>query len=166
MSDDWKIWQDGDLPDDVWQFIKDNKFFGMIIPKEYGGLGFSHFAHAEVIQKLSSRSVPVCVTVMVPNSPGPAELLLHYGTKEQKDELLPKLAVGEHIPCFALTEPTAGSDAASIKSRATVFKDENGEIKLRMNWNKRWITLAAKSTIMGMAFRLFDPDNILGQEKT
>jgi acyl-CoA dehydrogenase len=163
MSDDWKIWQDGDLPPEVWQFIKDNGFFGMIIPKEYGGLGFSHFAHAEVIQKISSRSVPVCVTVMVPNSLGPAELLLHYGTKEQKDELLPMLAKGDHIPCFALTEPTAGSDAASIKSQATVFKDENGEIKLRMNWNKRWITLAAKSTIMGMAFRLFDPENILGR---
>ena len=90
MSDDWKIWNDGDLPPEVWAFLKENKFFGMIIPKEYGGLGFSHFAHS-VIQKISSRSVPVCVTVMVPNSLGPAELLLHYGTKEQrKDELLPE----------------------------------------------------------------------------
>ena len=163
MSNDWQIWNDGDLSPEIWAFLKANRFFGMIIPKEYGGLGFSHFAHSEVIQKLSSRSVPVCVTVMVPNSLGPAELLLHYGTKEQKDELLPKLACGEHIPCFALTEPTAGSDAASIKSSATVFKDSNGEIKLRMNWNKRWITLAAKSTIMGMAFRMFDPENILGK---
>jgi acyl-CoA dehydrogenase len=163
MANDWKIWNDGDLPPEIWRFLKRNKFFGMIIPKEYGGLGFSHFAHSEVIQKLSSRSVPLCVTVMVPNSLGPAELLLHYGTDEQKKTLLPRLAVGEEIPCFALTEPTAGSDAGSITSKGEVFKGEDGKLYLKMNWNKRWITLAAKSTIMGMAFRMYDPENLLGQ---
>ncbi|MAW07879.1 MAG: acyl-CoA dehydrogenase [Halobacteriovoraceae bacterium] len=163
MTDDWEVWQDGDLPPSTWRFLKQNKFFGMIIPKEYGGLGFSHFAHSEVIQKLSSRSVPLCVTVMVPNSLGPAELLLHYGTDEQKKTLLPRLAVGDEIPCFALTEPTAGSDAGSITSSGEVFKGEDGKLYLKMNWNKRWITLAAKSTLMGMAFRMFDPENHLGK---
>ena len=116
MLDDWQIIQSRDLPEDVWNFLKDNGFFGMIIPKQYGGLGFSAHAHSAVIVKLSSRSVTAAVTVMVPNSLGPGELLLHYGTDEQKNHYLPRLASGEDIPCFALTEPGAGSDAANGRS--------------------------------------------------
>ncbi len=148
------------IPENVWKFLKKEKFFGMIVPKDFGGLGFSAFAHSAVIMKLNSRSTPVTVTVMVPNSLGPAELLIHYGTKKQQDYYLPRLASGEDIPCFALTEPEAGSDAASIQAEGVLFK-ENGKLKIRLNWNKRWITLAAISTVMGVAFRLRDPDNLL-----
>lgn len=163
ILDDWEIWEKRELPPDVWSIIKKEKFLGMIIPKEYGGLGFSALAHSEVIMKLASRSVPACITVMVPNSLGPAELLIHYGTEEQRKAYLPKLAAGEEIPCFALTEPTAGSDAGSITASGTVFKGNDGKLYIRLNWNKRWITLAAISTTLGMAFRLRDPDNLLGK---
>ena len=161
MTNDWELWQDGDLPPHIWDFPKEEQIFWHDCSKRIQRARFSHFAHSEVIQKLSSRSVPLCVTVMVPNSLGPAELLLHYGTEEQKKTLLPKLAVGEEIPCFALTEPTAGSDAGSIKSKGEVFKGEDGQLYLKLSWDKRWITLAAKSTLMGMAFRMYDPENYL-----
>lgn len=161
--DDWEIYKHKDIPERVWKMFKEEKLFGMIIPKKYGGLEFSALAHSAVISKLSSRSIPACITVMVPNSLGPAELLNHYGTEDQKQKLLPKLATGEEIPCFALTEPNAGSDAGSITSRGEVFKGDDGELYIKLNWNKRWITLAAISTTLGMAFRLYDPENHLGQ---
>ena len=161
ICSDYEVQHLRDLPENVWKFLRDKKFFGMIIPKEYGGLGFSAFAHSAVIQKLSSRSVPLAITVMVPNSLGPAELLLHYGTQTQRDHYLPRLADGRDLPCFALTEPTAGSDATSIISNGVLFKDASGEIKIRMNWNKRYITLGAYATVIGVAFQLRDPDKIL-----
>lgn len=164
MCCDEQIYKDKNLSPAVWKFLKEKKFFGMIIPKEYGGLGFSAYAHSMVIQKLASRSTPVAITAMVPNSLGPAELLLEYGTKKQQDYYLPRLAVGKEIPCFALTEPMAGSDATSIQSNGVLFKDEDGEIKIRLNWNKRYITLGAVATLIGLAFQLRDPDCLLGGE--
>lgn len=163
VLDDWKIWQTRELPPEAWDIVKKERFLGMIIPKEFGGLGFSALAHSAVIKKVGSRSTPACVTIMVPNSLGPAELLIHYGTEAQKKNLLPKLATGEEIPCFALTEPNAGSDAGSINASGVLFKDGDGSLKIRLNWNKRWITLAAISTTLGLAFRLRDPENILGK---
>lgn len=162
-TNDWQIWKEKEIPEDIWKIIRREKFFGLGIPKKYGGLEFSPLAHSEVIMKIVSRSAPVCITVMVPNSLGPAELLMHYGTEEQKNRWLPKLASGEEIPCFGLTEPQAGSDAGSITSSGVLFKDSDGVIKIRLNWNKRWITLAALSTVIGLAFRLKDPDNLLGK---
>jgi acyl-CoA dehydrogenase len=165
MCDDYKIWNDKDLTPEIWEFLKKKGFLGMIIPKEFGGLGFSAFAHSEVVMKLATRSVPLSITVMVPNSLGPAELLVHYGTAEQKKYYLPRLASGEDVPCFALTEPNAGSDAGAIQSNGVVFKGTDGKLYLRLNWNKRWITLAAVSTVIGLAFRLYDPENLLGKGK-
>ncbi len=162
-AQDWEIWKTRNLSDKVWQIIKREKFWGMIIPKEYGGLGFSAYAHSEVIQKLASRNGVTAVTVMVPNSLGPAELIHHYGTPEQKKYWLPRLAEGLEIPAFALTEPTAGSDAGSILSNGVLFKDDSGKIMLKLNWNKRWITLASISTVLGLAFKLRDPQNLLGK---
>jgi acyl-CoA dehydrogenase len=164
MCSDYEIQKLRDLPENVWQFLRDKKFFGMIIPKNYGGLGFSAYGHSCVIEKLASHSVPLSISVMVPNSLGPAELLLHYGTKEQQDHYLPRLADGRELPCFALTEPTAGSDATSIISNGELFKDSNGEIKIRMNWNKRYITLGAYATLIGVAFQLRDPHKILSED--
>ena len=161
--DDWKFWETREVPQVSWDIIKKEKFLGMIIPKEYGGLGFSALAHSEVIQKLSSRSVAMSIMVMVPNSLGPAELLVHYGTDEQKKKYLPKLASGEEVPCFGLTEPNAGSDATSITSSGVLFKGDDGKLYIRLNWNKRWITLAAISTTIGLAFRLRDPNNLLNK---
>ena len=161
MCVDYDVQRLRDLPANVWQYLKDKKFFGMIIPKEYGGLGFSAYFHSSVIQKLASRSVPLAITAMVPNSLGPAELLLHYGTKEQRDHYLPRLADGRELPCFALTEPTAGSDATSIISNGVLFKDADGLVKIKLNWNKRYITLGAVATVIGVAFQLRDPDRIL-----
>jgi len=158
----WEIYKKRELSSKAWEIIKKEKFLGMIIPREYGGLGFSALAHSEVIMMLSSRSIPAAITVMVPNSLGPAELLMHYGTEEQKKHFLPRLATGEEIPCFALTEPGAGSDAASISSEGIVFKDTDGQIKIRLSWNKRYITLASIATILGLAFKLRDPQNLLG----
>lgn len=163
VLDHWKIHQTKDIPQEAWDIIKKEKFLGMIIPKEYGGLEFSALAHSEVIMKISSRSLAAAITVMVPNSLGPAELLAHYGTDKQKKNMLPRLATGEEIPCFGLTEPTAGSDAGSIISTGILFKDTDGSLKIKLNWNKRWITLAAISTTIGLAFRLRDPDNLLGK---
>jgi acyl-CoA dehydrogenase len=161
--DDWKMWETREVPPAAWEIIKKERFLGMIIPKEYGGLGFSALAHSEVIQKLSSRSIAISIMVMVPNSLGPAELLVHYGTDEQKKRYLPKLAVGDEVPCFGLTEPAAGSDASSITSSGILFKGDDGKLYVRLNWNKRWITLASISTVIGLAFKLRDPNNLLGK---
>lgn len=163
MVDAWNVWKTRELEQQVWDYIKKERFLGMIIPKEYGGLGFTALAHSEVIMKLASRSISATITVMVPNSLGPGELLVHYGTDEQKKYYLPRLADGREVPCFGLTEPNAGSDAGSIVSSGEVFKGEDGKLYMKLNWNKRWITLAAISTIVGLAFRLRDPKNLLGK---
>ncbi|MEH6455585.1 MAG: acyl-CoA dehydrogenase [Cocleimonas sp.] len=169
MLDDWKITHEMlDLPPEVWEFIKDNKFLGMIIPQKYGGLGFSAHAHSEVVMKISGRSITAGVTIMVPNSLGPGELLIKYGTKEQQDHYLPRLAVGDEIPCFALTGPEAGSDAGAIPDNGIVCKaDFNGEkdvLGVRLNWEKRYITLSPVATLLGLAFQLYDPDNLLSDD--
>jgi len=168
MIDDWAINHElGDLPKPVWDYIIENKFFAMIIPKEYGGLEFSAYANAVVIEKLASRSAVASSTIGVPNSLGPAELLLHYGTDEQKKRYLPGLARGTEIPCFALTSPQAGSDAASLIDSGIVCKgkwDGKTVTGIRLNWNKRYITLAPVATVLGLAFKLYDPDHLIGDE--
>ncbi len=167
--DDWDITHNRkDLPPEMWDFLKQNRFFGMIIPKRYGGLEFSATAHSEVVMKVSARSISVGVTVMVPNSLGPAELLLHYGTDEQRDYYLPRLADGREIPCFALTAPEAGSDAGAIPDSGVVCEgDFEGKkvLGLRLNWNKRYITLGPVATVLGIAFKAYDPDHLLGDEE-
>ena len=163
LVDDHDATEKGDISPATWAYLKKEKFFGMIIPKEYGGLGFSAIAHSEVVAKVTSHSVATAITVMVPNSLGPAELILHYGTDEQKKHYLPRLASGEEIPCFGLTELSAGSDAGSMTSKGIVFKDEDGSLKIRLDFSKRYITLSAVSTVIGLAVKLFDPDNLLGQ---
>ncbi|KAA0072081.1 acyl-CoA dehydrogenase [Rhodanobacter sp. T12-5] len=167
MIDDWQITHElADLPPNVWDFIKKNRFFGMIIPKRYGGLQFSALAHSAVLQKLATMSATVASTVAVPNSLGPAELLLHYGSEEQKDHYLPRLAVGEEIPCFALTGPYAGSDATSIPDYGIVCKqtvDGVETVGIKFTFDKRYITLAPIATVVGLAFRMYDPDHLLGQ---
>ena len=165
MTSDWEVFEQRDLPKEVWGYLKSKKFFGMIIPKEHGGLGFSAYGHSCVIEKLASHSQVLAITVMVPNSLGPAELLLHYGKEEQKKHYLPRLADGRDIPCFALTEPEAGSDATSIQSEGVVFKDEEGVVKIKLNFEKRYITLSSIATVIGLAFVLKDPENILGLGK-
>jgi acyl-CoA dehydrogenase len=162
-ANDWHIWQERDLPEEVWRLLKKHRVFGMIIPKEYGGLGFSALAHSEVVMKLSSHSIPLAIVAMVPNALGPAELLIHYGTKEQKEYYLPRLASGEEIPCFALTEPKAGSDAGAMAAEGSVFLGSDNKPWLRLNWHKRYITLAPVATVVGLAFRMRDPQNILGK---
>lgn len=163
MIDDWKMWKTRVMPPQVFDYIKKKGFLGMIIPREYGGLGFSHSMHSAVVQKISSRSIGAVIYVMVPNSLGPAELINHYGTEEQKKKYLPRLAKGEEVPCFGLTEPTAGSDAGSILAEGVLFKGKDGQLYIRLNWKKRWITLAAISTLIGLAFRVRDPENLLGK---
>lgn len=163
MTDDWEIWQRRDLPPAVWQKLRDDRFFGLIIPKAYGGHGFSPSANSAIIAKASSASSTLGTTVMVPNSLGPAELLAHFGTEAQKDHYLPRLARGEDVPSFALTEPGAGSDAGAITSQGVVFRGDDGELYLRLDWNKRYITLAAISTVLGLAFKLKDPEGLLGK---
>ncbi|RDJ00399.1 acyl-CoA dehydrogenase [Dyella solisilvae] len=166
MIDDWQITHElADLPPEVWAFVKKHKFFGMIIPKQYGGLGFSALAHSAVLQKLATMSATVASTVAVPNSLGPAELLLHYGSDEQKNYYLPRLAVGEEIPCFALTGPYAGSDATSITDFGIVCKqmvDGVETLGMKLTFDKRYITLAPIATVVGLAFRLYDPEKLLG----
>lgn len=166
MLDDWDIsFQRADMPPQVWKFIKKHRFFAMIIPKKYGGLEFSAYANAMVIAKLASRSTTASSTVGVPNSLGPAELLLHYGTEEQKNRYLPGLASGDEIPCFALTSPQAGSDAAALIDSGVVCKGmwEGEEIVgIKLNWDKRYITLAPVATVLGLAFKLYDPDHLIG----
>ena len=165
MIDDWKIYKTRKIPDQVDQYIREKKFLGMVIPKSYGGLGFSHLAHSRVLETICSRSYSAGIYVMVPNSLGPGELLVHYGTEKQRKYYLPRLAVGREIPCFGLTEPRAGSDAGSIESKGVLFRDEEGELKIKLNWNKRWITLAGVSTVLGLAFRLEDPEELIGRGK-
>ncbi len=165
MIDNYKVSQDGDLPKEVWDFIKKEGFMGLEIPKEHGGHGFSSAAHSAVVIKIASRSIAAAVTVMVPNSLGPAELIHAYGTKEQQEYYLPRLADGREVPCFALTEPDAGSDAGSMTARGVVCKNEKGELGIKLNWEKRYITLGPVSTLLGLAFKLEDPDNLLGKDK-
>jgi acyl-CoA dehydrogenase len=169
MIDDWTITHiDTDLSESLWTFIKENRFFGMNIPKEYGGLDFSATAQASILSKICGRSVSVSTTISVPNSLGPAELLVKYGTQKQKDHYLPRLADGREIPCFALTNPNAGSDAASIPDTGIVCTeviDGQSILGIRLSWDKRYITLCPVATVIGLAFRLFDPDNLLGKGK-
>lgn len=169
MIDDWEMTHKlGRIPDDVWEFMKRERFFGMIIPESYGGLEFSALAHSSVVMKISSRSISSAVTVMVPNSLGPAELLLHYGTEAQKNHYLPRLAVGEDIPCFALTGPDAGSDAGAIPDYGVVCRSEHEGrevLGLRLNWEKRYITLGPVATVLGLAFKVYDPDHLIGEEE-
>jgi acyl-CoA dehydrogenase len=169
MLDDWDITHvRADLPPEVWAFIKSNGFFAMIIPKRYGGLEFSAYAHSCVLVKIASRSGTASSTIAVPNSLGPAELLLHYGTDAQKNHFLPRLARGEEVPCFALTGPRAGSDAASIPDTGVICKGRwQGAdiIGIRLNFSKRYITLAPVATVVGLAFRLFDPERLIGDVK-
>jgi acyl-CoA dehydrogenase len=168
MCNDWEITHERqDLPPHVWQFIKDKGFLGMIIPKQYGGLGFSALAHSAVVMKLSTRSSTAAISVMVPNSLGPGELLLHYGTGEQKNHYLPRLARGLEVPCFALTNPEAGSDAASIPDFGIVCRGiwQGKEVLgMRVTWDKRYITLGPVATLLGLAFRLYDPEKLLGSK--
>lgn len=169
LLSDWDIthtWRR--VPLHVWQFVRDNGFLSMIIPRRYGGLGFSHYAHSEVVAKISTRCGSAAVEIMVPNSLGPAELLLRYGTEAQKNHYLPRLARGREIPCFALTGPTAGSDAASIPDFGIVCRGHHeGEevLGIRLTWDKRYITLAPVATLLGLAFRLRDPEHLIGTEE-
>ncbi len=169
MIDDWQITHElEDLPEKVWTYLMDEKFFAINIPEEFGGLGFSPIANSAIVTKVCSRSGTAGVTVMVPNSLGPAELLMHYGTEDQKNHYLPRLADGRDIPCFALTSPVAGSDAGAIPDAGIVCKGQyNGEevIGFRTNWSKRYITLGPVATLLGLAFKAYDPDGLLGGEE-
>ncbi|MFP3939375.1 MAG: acyl-CoA dehydrogenase, partial [Thermoanaerobaculia bacterium] len=162
MVDDWELHHARELPEAVWSVLRRHGFFGLTIPREHGGLGFSALAASSVFGKLSSRSAGLAAVVLIPNSVGPGELLLAYGTEEQKNRLLPQLARGDEIPCFALTEPEAGSDAASLTSRGVVFRGPDGAPRLRLDWDKRYITLAPVATLLGLAVRLEDPGELLG----
>lgn len=166
---DWQVTHtDLDLPAHTWTLLKKHGFFGLVIPKKFGGKGFSEFAHSEILAILAGRSLTLASTVAVPNSLGPAELLLHYGTPEQRDYYLPRLSKGEEIPCFALTGPDAGSDAGGMSDTGIICKENfEGEeiIGIRLNWNKRYITLAPIATLLGLAFKLYDPDQLIGTEK-
>ncbi|MHA6493667.1 acyl-CoA dehydrogenase [Pseudomonas borbori] len=168
MVSDWQIGQQMDLPPEAWAHIKAHGFFALIIPKQYGGKGFSAYAHSQVAMKLATRSGDLASTVMVPNSLGPAELLLHYGTEEQRNHYLPRLASGQDIPCFALTGPLAGSDAGAMPDSGIICKGQwQGEevIGLRLTWEKRYITLGPVATLLGLAFKAYDPDHLLGDEE-
>jgi acyl-CoA dehydrogenase len=168
MLDEWKIHhKDKNLPPEVWQFIKDKGFLGLIIPKSFGGKEFSAFAQSRIMSKIASRSLTAAVSCMVPNSLGPGELLLHYGTTAQKQRYLPGLANGTEIPCFGLTSPEAGSDAGAIPDTGIVcYGSYQGQevLGLKMNFSKRWITLAPIATVIGLAFKLYDPDGLLGDK--
>ncbi|MBB1302960.1 acyl-CoA dehydrogenase [Pseudoalteromonas sp. SR44-8] len=169
MLDDYHIVQkDKDLPKEVWDYLKTQGFFALIIPEKFGGRQFSAIANSTIVAKIATKSLTAAVTVMVPNSLGPGELLLHYGTKEQQERWLPSLAKGDDVPCFALTGPEAGSDAGSIPDSGVVCKGEfEGQevVGLRLNWSKRYITLAPVATVLGLAFKMYDPDGLLGKHK-
>ncbi|MDX5363067.1 MAG: acyl-CoA dehydrogenase [Pseudazoarcus pumilus] len=168
MIDDWNFTRRLDMSPEVWDFIRRKGFFSLIIPKEYGGKGFSAYAHSQVVTKLASRSSAPAVSVMVPNSLGPAELLIHYGTEAQKQHWLPRLAAGDEVPAFALTSPWAGSDAASIPDAGVVCWGKVGRKKvlgMRVSFDKRYITLAPVCTVFGLAFRLYDPEHLLGERE-
>ncbi|MFN7097185.1 MAG: acyl-CoA dehydrogenase, partial [Gammaproteobacteria bacterium] len=166
MLDDWKIVQEErDLPAEVWEYIRNQGFFGLVIDKQYGGLGFSALAHSTIVSRIASRSLSAAVNVMVPNSLGPAELIYHYGTNEQRDYYLPRLAKGIEVPCFGLTASEAGSDAGAIPDTGVICRGtyEGKEIiGMRLNFDKRYITLAPMATIIGVAFKLYDPEHLLG----
>jgi len=164
MLDNYQIDKDQNLPPKVWQYIRENKFMGIVISKEFGGLGFSAHAHAKIVEKIAGRNGAAAVTVMVPNSLGPGELLFHYGTEEQKAYYLPRLAHGIDIPCFGLTGPPNGSDAASMRDEGIVCK-ENGVLGMRVTFNKRYITLGPVATVIGLAFKLRDPEKLLTKGK-
>lgn len=168
MLNDWEISRSMTIPSAIWDFLKENGFFSMIIPKQYGGKEFGAMAHSEVIVKVSGVSTAVATTIGVPNSLGPAELLLHYGTQEQRDYYLPRLAKGDEIPCFALTSPRAGSDASAIEDHGTVCEavfEGKKQLCISLNWNKRYITLAPVATLLGLAFKLYDPHKLLGGQE-
>jgi acyl-CoA dehydrogenase len=169
MLNDWDItYIRKDLPPEVWQFLKDNGFFGLIVPKKFGGKEFSAFAHSQILTKIYSVSATAATTVAVPNSLGPAELLLHYGTTEQQNYYLPRLARGEEIPCFALTGPEAGSDAGAMTDKGYVCWGEfegKKTLGIRLSWNKRYITLAPVATVIGLAFKLYDPEHLIGKQE-
>ncbi len=166
MIDDWSVtWNKADLSPEVWAFLKEHKFFGMIIPVDHGGLGFSAYAHSEVIRKIAAHSVTAATTVLVPNSLGPAELLLQFGTADERQYWLPRLADGREIPCFALTSADAGSDAAAMTDTGVVFRGDDGALFIRLNWAKRYITLGPVATVLGLAFKLSDPDHLLGDKE-
>ncbi len=164
IIDDWQVRHtEREVPEDIWDFVKKHGFLGMLISKEHGGLGFSAQAQSLIIGKIASRSPDVVTIVMVPNSLGPGELIEKYGTEQQKSYYLPRLARGEEIPCFSLTGPTSGSDAATMRDIGIVTRGDGGVIGIRLSWDKRYITLGPKATLVGLAFRAFDPDNILGK---
>jgi len=165
MIDDWEVrHSEREVPDEIWEFVKTHGFLGMLISKEHGGLGFSAQAQSLIIGKIASRSPDVVTIVMVPNSLGPGELIEKYGTEQQKSYYLPRLAKGEEIPCFSLTGPTSGSDAATMRDIGIVTRGEHDDVVgIRLSWDKRYITLGPKATLVGLAFRLFDPENILGR---
>jgi acyl-CoA dehydrogenase len=164
LVDDWQVrHQQREIPERIWDFVKSRGFLGMLISKEHGGLGFSPQAQSLIIGKISSRSPDVATIVMVPNSLGPGELIEKYGTEQQKHYYLPRLAKGEEVPCFALTGPTSGSDAATMRDIGTVVRGPDGKPAVRLSWDKRYITLGPKASLLGLAFRLFDPDNLLGK---
>lgn len=166
MLKDWEITHEYcRLPEEVWAFIRKHKFLGMIIPKEYGGLEFTALGHSAVISKIAGMSITAATTICVPNSLGPGELIMHYGTDEQKKHYLPRLADGKEIPCFALTSPTAGSDAASMTDHGVICKrivDGEEKLGILLNWNKRYITLSPVATVIGIAFKCFDPEGLIG----
>ncbi len=170
MTHNWQILNDlRDLPPEIWAYLKQEKFFGLLIPENYGGLGFSPLAHSTIIMKLATQSSTCAITAMVPNSLGPAELLLKYGTEEQKKYYLPRLATGQEIPCFGLTSLDAGSDAGAMTDHGVIAYGEfNGEktLGIKLNWDKRYITLAPVATVLGLAFNLYDPEKLLGEEIT
>ena len=168
LVDNWEISKNQDFSAKIWKYILKNKFFGMVIETRYEGLGFSAYAHSQVIAKLATRNLSLATTVAVPNSLGPGELLQRYGTKEQQEHYLPRLATGKEVPCFALTNPKAGSDATSMPDYGVVCFDEfegNKVLGIRLNWEKRYITLAPIATLLGLAFKLYDPDKLLGEEQ-
>lgn len=163
MLNDYEIVKNRDMPEAVWKYLKEEKFFGMIIPKQYGGLGFTAHGHSQVVTKIASRSGSAAVTVMVPNSLGPGELLMRYGTEEQKNYYLPKLATGAIIPCFGLTGPSSGSDAASMRDSGVVERNAEGVLGIRTSFKKRYITLAPVAGVVGLAFTVKDPNKLLQQ---
>jgi acyl-CoA dehydrogenase len=166
LVNDWQVRHtEREVPDEIWDFVKKHGFLGMLISKEHGGLGFSAQAQSLILGKIASRSPDVVTIVMVPNSLGPGELIEKYGTEQQKSYYLPRLARGEEIPCFSLTGPTSGSDAATMRDIGTVTR-EGGVVGIRLSWDKRYITLGPKATLVGLAFRAFDPENILGKGET
>lgn len=167
LLNDWEINENQNLPEEIWQFLKDHHFFGLLIDKAWGGLGFSAVAHSTIVMKIASRSLSTAVTAMVPNSLGPGALISRYGTEEQKQYYLPRLAQGIEIPCFALTSPEAGSDANALIDHGILCKglhEGTEKLCIRLNWNKRYITLAPVATLIGLAFKLYDPDHLLGTQ--